>query len=101
MQDDGKRLDGNGLSKAWELIQNKISEECGVRSINAGATNGTISVNTKGVTSTINVVSGLADAAYKNVDTTITSSSTSTNVPTTAAVVALFNSIVDGDNINY
>ena len=38
----------------------------------------------------------LGQAAAKNVDTTITSTSTSTNLPTTAAVVNLINSMVLG-----
>lgn len=41
-------------------------------------------------------VKGLADAAYKAVDTSIATGSTSTNVPTSAAVVNLVNNVTAG-----
>jgi len=72
---------GTGISISSGSISNT-----GVRSIATGGTNGTISVNTNGTSANV-AVNGLAAAAYKAVDTSITSSNkTSTNLPTTAAV---------------
>lgn len=53
-----------------------------------GSTNGAFSVTPSGGTAASVKVHGLANAAYKGVDTSMTTSSTSTNVPTTAAVAA-------------
>lgn len=77
----------NGLSASGTTVSNS-----GVRSIATGTTNGTLSVNTNGTT--VNVaVKGLAAAAYKGVDTSVASGSTSTNVPTSKAVADLIATI--------
>lgn len=72
----------NGLSKSGSTVSNS-----GVRSVGTGTANGTISVNTNGTASDVSV-KGLSNAAYKNVDTTISAASTSTNLPTSAAVAS-------------
>ena len=77
----------NGLSASGTSVSNS-----GVRSVATGAANGTLSVNTNGNTSDI-AVKGLAAAAYKGVDTSLTSGSTSTNLPTSKAVADLFATI--------
>ena len=75
---------GSGISLSGTTINNS-----GVRSISTGSgSNGTIYVNTGGTGSYVSV-KGLAGAAYKGVDTSLTLSSTSTNVPTSAAVASL------------
>lgn len=74
----------NGLSASGTTVSNS-----GVRSIATGSTNGTLSVNTNGTTADI-AVKGLAAAAYKGVDTSLESGSTSTNLPTSKAVADLF-----------
>lgn len=74
---------GSGISLSGTTINNS-----GVRSISTGSSNGTISVNTNGSSANVSV-KGLAGAAYKGVDTSLTLSSTSTNVPTSAAVASL------------
>lgn len=75
---------GSGISLSGTQINNS-----GVRSISTGSgSNGTIYVNTGGTYSYVSV-KGLAGAAYKGVDTSLTLSSTSTNVPTSAAVASL------------
>lgn len=77
----------NGVTVSGTTISNS-----GVRSIATGTSNGTISVNTNGTSANV-TVKGLAAAAYKAVDTTIASGSTSTNLPTSAAVATLVNTI--------
>lgn len=72
----------NGVSISGTTISNS-----GVRSISAGDNNGTIKVNTNGISANV-AVKGLANAAYKNVDTTIGTASTSANLPTSAAVAS-------------
>ena len=72
----------NGVTVSGTKISNS-----GVRSISTGSTNGTISVNTNGTSANV-AVKGLANAAYKGVDTTIGAASTSTNLPTSAAVAS-------------
>ena len=72
----------NGLSANGTEISNS-----GVRSITSGSANGTISVNTNGTSANVSV-KGLAGAAYKAVDTSISAASTSTNLPTSQAVAA-------------
>ena len=54
-----------------------------------GSSNGTISVTPSGGSAQNVSVKGLAAAAYKGVDTSMTKTSTSTNVPTTKAVADL------------
>lgn len=77
----------NGVTVSGTTISNS-----GVRSIATGTSNGTISVNTNGTSANV-TVKGLAAAAYKAVDTTIASGSKSTNLPTSAAVATLVNTI--------
>ena len=72
----------NGVTVSGTKISNS-----GVRSISTGSNNGTISVNTNGTSAEV-AVKGLANAAYKGVDTTIGAASTSTNLPTSQAVAA-------------
>ena len=72
----------NGVTVSGTKISNS-----GVRSIATGTSNGTISVNTNGTSANV-AVKGLANAAYKGVDTTIGAASTSTNLPTSAAVAS-------------
>lgn len=72
----------NGVAISGTVISNS-----GVRSIATGTSNGTISVNTNGTSANV-AVKGLANAAYKNVDTTIGAASTSANLPTSAAVAS-------------
>ena len=72
----------NGVAISGTVISNS-----GVRSIATGTSNGTISVNTNGTSENV-AVKGLANAAYKNVDTTIDAASTSANLPTSAAVAS-------------
>lgn len=69
----------------------------GVRSIATGTTNGTISVNTNG-TSTDVLVKGLAAAAYKGVDTSL--SADSTNLVTNKAVATAINSATSAIHTN-
>ena len=57
-----------------------------------GSTNGAFSVTPSGGSAQSVKVHGLAAAAYKAVDSSVTISSTSTNVPTSAAVAGLVNS---------
>lgn len=70
----------NGINISGTSISNS-----GVRSISSGSTNGTISVNTNGTSANI-AVKGLNKAAYKDVDSSISNSSTSNNIPTSSAV---------------
>ena len=77
---------GTGISLSGTTFSNS-----GVRAVSTGSSNGTISVNTNGTTANVSV-KGLAAAAYKGVDTSLTTSSTSTNVPTSKAVAALVSS---------
>ena len=70
----------NGINISGTSISNS-----GVRSISSGSTNGTISVNTNGTSANV-AVKGLNNAAYKDVDSSISNSSTSNNVPTSSAV---------------
>ena len=56
-----------------------------------GTTNGAFSVTPSGGTAQSVPVHGLNNAAYKNVDATITNGTTSTNVPTSAAVASYVN----------
>lgn len=72
----------NGITVSGTKISNS-----GVRSISTGDNNGTIKVNTNGTSANV-AVKGLANAAYKSVDTTIGAASTSTNLPTSAAVAS-------------
>ena len=74
----------NGLSASGTTVSNS-----GVRSIATGTTNGTLSVNTNGTTANV-AVKGLSAAAYKGVDISLASGSTSTNLPTSKAVADLF-----------
>lgn len=78
----------NGLSASGTTVSNS-----GVRSVETGGTNGTISINTNGTVADI-AVKGLSNAAYKNIDTTISADSTSANLPTSAAVVELISTTV-------
>ena len=57
-----------------------------------GSTNGAFSVTPSGGSAQSVKVHGLAAAAYKAVDSSVTISSTSTNVPTSAAVAGLVSS---------
>ena len=57
-----------------------------------GSTNGAFSVTPSGGTAQSVSIKGLAGAAYKAVDTSISAGSTSTNVPTSAAVASLISS---------
>lgn len=57
-----------------------------------GSTNGAFSVTPSGGSAQSVKVHGLAAAAYKAVDSSVTISSTSTNVPTSAAVASLVSS---------
>ena len=57
-----------------------------------GSTNGAFSVTPSGGSAQSVKVHGLAAAAYKAVDSSVTISSTSTNVPTSAAVAGLISS---------
>lgn len=78
----------NGLSASGTTVSNS-----GVRSVGTGGTNGTISINTNGTVADI-AVKGLSNAAYKDIDTTISITSTSTNLPTSVAVVELISTTV-------
>lgn len=78
----------NGLSASGTTVSNS-----GVRSVGTGGTNGTISINTNGTVADV-AVKGLSNAAYKNIDTTISITSTSTNLPTSVAVVELISTTV-------
>ena len=59
-----------------------------------GSTNGAFSVTPSGGSAQSVKVHGLAAAAYKAVDSSVTISSTSTNVPTSAAVAGLVSSVL-------
>ena len=72
----------NGVTVSGTKISNS-----GVRSVATGDNNGTIKVNTNGTEANVSV-KGLANAAYKGVDTSIAAASTSTNLPTSAAVAS-------------
>lgn len=85
---------GTGISLSGTTFSNS-----GVRSIAQGTNNGTISVNTGGTSAEVSV-KGLAAAAYKGVDTSLTTSSTSTNVPTSKAVAELV-SASGGSSVSY
>lgn len=78
---------GTGISLSGTTFSNS-----GVRSIATGSANGTISVNTNGTTANV-AVKGLGTAAYKNVDTTVTTGSA--NLITSGAVKTAIEGIVD------
>lgn len=59
-----------------------------------GSTNGAFSVTPSGGSAQSVKVHGLAAAAYKAIDSSVTISSTSTNVPTSAAVAGLVSSVL-------
>ena len=80
---------GTGLSMQTGHIMN-----AGVRSISTGNTDGTISVNTNGDSAEV-AVKGLAAAAYKGVDTTVTKDST--NLITSGAVNSALGSYIMGN----
>lgn len=64
-----------------------------------GSTNGAFSVTPSGGSAQSVKVHGLAAAAYKAVDSSVTISSTSTNVPTSAAVAGLVSSVLTWNTI--
>ena len=66
----------------------------GVRSISTGSSSGTISVNTNGTSANVKV-KNINNAAYKDVDTSISSGSTSTKLPTTAAVASYVDAAIE------
>ena len=66
----------------------------GVRSISTGSSSGTISVNTNGTSANVKV-KNINNAAYKDVDTSISSGSTSEKLPTTAAVASYVDAAIE------
>ena len=62
----------------------------------SGTNNGTLKITTAAGTTDNIAVKGLSNAAYKDVDTSISSGSTSTKLPTTAAVASYVDSAIEG-----
>lgn len=83
----GEQIDG-GIERAYDAISN-------VQNVDESGTNGTIKITKNrsggGVTVTYVKPKGLDNAAYKDVDTEITTNSTSQNLPTSEAVANFVN----------
>ena len=79
---------GTGLNLVGTEFNN-----AGVRAITTGNTNGTLNVNTNGIDAEV-TVKGINNAAFKDVDSSIAAASTSTKLPTSAAVAGF----VEGKN---
>lgn len=84
---------GTGIS----ISSARAITNTGVRSIASGSANGTISVNTNGTSADV-AVKGLAAAAYKGVDTSL--SADSTNLVTNKAVATAINSATSAIHTN-
>lgn len=80
---------GTGIDITSNTIKNT-----GVTAVGVSAANGSISVTTNGTTADV-AVHGLNNAAYKDVDTTINTSSPSDKLPTSAAVQTAINSAIN------
>ena len=83
-----------------DITNADVINNTGVTSVTASdastGTNGTISVSTAGATAVEVAVKGLNNAAYKDVDTSITTSTQSANLPTSAAVDAYVQNAIAG-----
>lgn len=82
----------NGISLSGTTFSN-----AGVRSVVTGSSNGTIIVNTNGTTASV-AVKGLAAAAYKAVDTSLSTSST--NLVTNGTVATAINTATSAIGAN-
>lgn len=83
-----------------DITNADVINNTGVTAVTASdastGTNGTISVSTAGATAVEVPVKGLNNAAYKDVDTSITTSTQSANLPTSAAVDAYVQNAIAG-----
>ncbi len=88
--------EGTGI----DITDEDVINNTGVTSVTASdastGTNGTILVSTAGATAVEVAVKGLDSAAYKDVDTTIDTTTPSDNLPTSAAVDSYVQSAIAG-----
>ena len=91
-------ISGQGVAAALETLDGTITGTPGTgKTLSAfSETDGIVTATFQDIAITNTQVSGLGQAAVKDVDTSISANATSTNVPTTAAVVAYLGTATQG-----